>query len=171
MAGVHEGYGLALTAFGEPADLWQTVAQLLGEGISVEQMCLVALSTLMPRFAPKSGKSSSQAEHMARLHASVQTWTDGATTQQIVATSGPLLPVVREWQANDAEQARTVRSGIGPKTNLESLVAEGQVALIVRAADTSQQIRITRALLEISKQRVLSIMLRAPQPARGGPVA
>lgn len=171
MASGDERYSLAFTAFGEPADLWQTVATLLGEGVCVEQMCIVALAALMPRFAPRPGRAGNQGERMAQLHGAVQSWGGGVAGQQIVATSGPLLPVVRDWQAQDTEHERSARTGIGPKTSLESLVGEGQVALIVRADNAAQQIRITRALLEHSKQRVLSIMLRARQHAVGGPAA
>ena len=165
MATADERYSLALTAFGEPADLWQTVAALFGEGVSVEQMCLVALAPLMARFAPRHARFNGQTERMAQLHGSVQSWPDEAPGRQIVATSGPLLSVVREWQAQDAERERTGKPGITSKANLDSFVGDGQVALIVRAADSAQQIRITRALLEYSKQRVLSIMLRARQQA------
>lgn len=167
MAWANEQNRLTLTVFDEAADLWNTVAALLTGGVTIEQMCIVALATLLPRFTPKpallaSVQGSAQLERKQALYSRMQDWPMTAEGGRIVATTGALLPMIRRWQAIDKSMIGRAQSSIRPKVDIEGLVRDGMVALIVRPTDLGQQLSVTRALLAGSKQRVLSIELREP---------
>ncbi len=169
MTGSDERNRLAVTVFDDPCILWGTVVELLGSGIEVEQMCLVVLGAMVPRFLPKPRPNAGLGEQLTRLHSRLDDWNGTVDGQRIVATSGSMLPMLREWQEMDHAGADDSRSLIKPKTDFASLVREGNIALIVKSSDTVQQLRVTRALLEKSDQRVLTFELGVPVAALGAP--
>lgn len=157
---------LAITVFDDPERLWSTVLMLLCNGLTHDQLCLVALAKKMKGscLTYLQKLSGEERDRLTSFCEAVEEWAD-AGSERVVATSGALLGSLR--------QAQDPRTGNGTgrqdlsfawrTADLENHIGQGAIVLVARAASPAQQTVVTRALLSGSLHRVTTFEFAATQ--------
>ena len=164
MAEKTEQVRLAITIFDDLERLWTTVLALLRNGLTVEQICLMAADTTMQKVRPPETIDADEADRnrLSGLCETVESWPGAIDGHLVVATSGPLLDTLRATRTFEATAETKPRVFTSRGENLLEPVANGATVLVVRSLEAKQQSLVTRTLLSSSVHRVTTHDFSAP---------
>lgn len=150
MAAQAERCRLAVGVFDEPEWLWRALLSLLGDGLTLDQCCLVGLATTFESSAPSSNIAEADRRRLAMLHGRFERLPGFDDGRRIVASAGTLLEC---WRSLDtARRDLKAELGISAAHYAEILdqIEHGAVALIVKSFSPGQQSTTARTLLQQS---------------------
>ena len=133
-------YRLATTAFREPSELRAALSNLIREGFSSSDLCLVGAPSTIERFVA-SGEPSVEAQETKRTFGDLVAFQLPNSAGQVVASCATIF----EWLVTAEGRGRLSLLGA-----FKQQIAEGAAVLIVSSASTEQHDRASKALLRYS---------------------
>ena len=140
MANDPRRYRLATAAFHEPSELWAALNDLVREGFTSSDLCLVGAPSTIERFVA-SGEPSIKAHETKRAFGDLVAFQLPNSVGQVVASCATIF----EWLVTAEAGGRL--SSLGA---YKQQIAEGGAVLIVSSASTEQHDRASKALLRYS---------------------
>lgn len=146
---------LAITAFDEPERLWQTLNDLLKQGIGPEQMCLVARPEALKAVSQVKATilPPAQMARLAGLCSSTRSVPMPAARngKPLEASCGPLLDLLLQ---DPLRSPLSVVQSEEDRKLFDEFAHENDVVLVVLSNQPRQQLAATRAMLAGSLRRV-----------------
>jgi hypothetical protein len=141
-------FRLAIGVFHEPERLDSAISDLFTDGFAAQDMCLVGTRPAFDHLLPASVSELGRAQLASQL----EPLADGA---EVVATSGDLLSTLlghARWQRGTGARGSSPLQDL--LTRSSDHIADGAIALLVRAPDPARQHRSSRILLRHSAHTV-----------------
>lgn len=156
-------FRLGIAILDTPVAAVEAVAALVGAGLQVEQICLIAIDRVIDLCESIAEKVADGNARIASIFSSNHRMPDDVGGDEIVATSERLFNLFLRTQLTPA--GSIVRSQSSrQRWNLEDAIRSGAVAVVTLPKDTRQHQLVTRLLLASSSHSVTTYDLAASEP-------